>query len=741
MSLNKDAWLKARLEAVLIAALKAPGNESRFRRANLIHDEGPDGASLVADWPTRFAELPLLRREDVRQRPEQFLATVDDIVYRGMTSGSRQRSYLFFANRDWNRTRIQSRQDFLDGWGIDVNTPIINIASRLMPGRPGDSAIAGPLDNDLIALLKQSLQAAPAALRGYPSRLCDLASVLPQPLPPIRAVICTGEPLYEHQQVLLQERFQAPVVNEYGCHEAAASGFSCPEVGRIHLDERRCLYEVIDGALVTTDLWNETMPLIRYQCGDFVRLHPSPCPCGRAGATVEMLGRLEDRVRTPRGLQPVGALSMPRLPGILHYRIRRQSADQVAAWAQVETAQPLASGVAARSLQTWTEDTFGSVALHLTPAIAQLPTQPVESWSDDQWVTTMTQKSIGDWLSGNAMPAGEASDTATLLKHLLNPRIIGVTLPSAIRQQIACLAESPVAANPTVEIIKARVLLMASGGLCGQAAQTTYATAVQRLDALPDPPALATRLDTLIPSLHLPSAIARAAWQEPFSCDRIPLDPLNVHHLLLAFEAALRCQPLGQRSLMARRLNPILAVLIGDLDFSAASFTVAHLHHWVTLFQNTMLPSPAISKTLPNFAAHWLRWRQQLIQNAEQAAPLFAHLETAATSPAERARLTIEQGYCALLQGQRLAPEKWLPSIETHTAGQDSEGPQNSSALMPWRPILSALIAPLHEQGQPETAYRFLAAMSVPSRQRSAFDRWTTQFNQKQTVLMDLAPR
>ena len=152
--------------------------------------------------------------------------------------------------------------------------------------------MAGIIDGDLLKELFAILQKSPSVIRGYPSRLCDVAGVLyglGQKIPPVLGVICTGENLFDFQRQILGEVFNASVIEEYGCQETGIWGMTCPEAGRLHLDSgtpldsrktNRCLYEIINGELVTTDLFNYVMPLVRYKCGDILELESKPCSCG-----------------------------------------------------------------------------------------------------------------------------------------------------------------------------------------------------------------------------------------------------------------------------------------------------------------------------------------------------------------------------------------------------------------------------------------------------------------------------
>ncbi|MFH7242144.1 MAG: hypothetical protein ACHWZW_04765 [Spirulina sp.] len=812
------ALVQDRLAAVLQAAMDAPGNGPRLRAAGLVAaffdgveqpqpSQGRPGnprfpayptvgarsprplipgvnqpnLRLVADWAERFTQIPILTKAEIRSQPGLFLASVARIAYRGSTSGSRGQAYEFFAGADWNQARIQARERSLAWWGISPAVPILNLNSRLMPGRTGDLALGGPLSTEMMAGLVESLRHTPMALRGYPSRLCEVASELTESLPSVRAVICTGEPLFDHQKHLLEAVFQAPVVNEYGCHESAAFGMTCPEAGRLHLDEHRCFYEILDQHLITTDLWNETIPLVRYQSGDLVQPYATPCPCGRPGLTVDILGRMEDRVTTLNGLVPTGNVPLPPLPGISHYRIQRIAPGQVLAWAKpaseqlVNPSQPqdgLASkqnplnpsrqdprfSEAQESLNTWVQDTFGPSRVAITWAESSLAESiPPAPWTDQQWQTVVTQQSLGAWLQTGAMPTGEAQSIAALLKDLVSPTVIGQPLPWVMQKKIADLVDRPPLADPALEILRWRVLLLATSVLPQSQAETLYGQTLDRLQSMPLP--ASAWLDSLIPSLHLPTEITALAWADLMASQRHnfgevwPLDPLNAHHLLAAFDGVIHRQAPPKRPPVAKALTPLLAVLVGDLRQWASEFTPDHLLHWIALVQGKTpvdLTDSASTTSLDTghlspFAKAWLTWRQRLIQGSsgltcDSALEQDWHTLKAATPAGQQARLWIEWGYGQRVQGQALDPAQWLPILDTHIPGWLDPAQSPPAGITPWLPIVQALAQPLHRQGQVELAYRCLQVAALAPRQSMAFAALTQHYNTKQAVLVDLLP-
>src|SRR4028119_2325535 len=145
-----------KLKRVLQVAATVPGNYHRFLQAGLI-DFQSDFPQLVPHWQTAFANLQPVDKQTIRQNPGLFLANAEDLVYRGMTSGTSGQSFTYFAGNEWNEARLLARKRALAWWGIDEQAPIINLASRLQPLRVNDIALIGNITPDFLRNLRKLL--------------------------------------------------------------------------------------------------------------------------------------------------------------------------------------------------------------------------------------------------------------------------------------------------------------------------------------------------------------------------------------------------------------------------------------------------------------------------------------------------------------------------------------------------------------------------------------------------------
>ncbi len=103
-----------------------------------------------------------------------------------------------------------------------------------------------------------------------------------------------GEPLLPATKACLERVFQVPVMNAYASSEHLYMGMTLPGSDGMHLLEDDLIFELNSDHTCVTNLFNETMPLIRYRMDDVLVpdvTGPSPYPFTKVK---EIVGRLED---------------------------------------------------------------------------------------------------------------------------------------------------------------------------------------------------------------------------------------------------------------------------------------------------------------------------------------------------------------------------------------------------------------------------------------------------------------
>jgi len=196
----------------------------------------------------------------------------------------------------------------------------------------------------------------PQIVEGFPTALEVLARACQKEswrIPRPRVVISRGEVLFPDVRQLIADAFSAPVVDHYNSEEIGNIAWQCPlDPERMHINSDTCFLEIVDsegrrlppgepGSIALTNLYDYTMPFIRYTVGDRGMLLPDAderCRCGSRGPSMALLeGREDDILR-----MPVGSLVSPRvivtamfwhngeaIPGVHRYQLIQRLADRL----------------------------------------------------------------------------------------------------------------------------------------------------------------------------------------------------------------------------------------------------------------------------------------------------------------------------------------------------------------------------------------------------------------------------
>lgn len=149
----------------------------------------------------------------------------------------------------------------------------------------------------------------PAYLASYPTMLALLAEEQHVGRLHIRPSLMWsgGEYLPARAHDQLERVFGCPVINEYGASESLSIGFGCAERW-LHVNADWVVVEPVDAdrrptppgetshTVLITNLANRVQPIIRYDLGDAIVLHPGVCACGNPLPAIRVEGRCDDVV-------------------------------------------------------------------------------------------------------------------------------------------------------------------------------------------------------------------------------------------------------------------------------------------------------------------------------------------------------------------------------------------------------------------------------------------------------------
>ena len=114
----------------------------------------------------------------------------------------------------------------------------------------------------------------PEVLIGYTTALKNLAAEQQRgalALSHVIGVTTAGEATSAADMALLGQVFGCTVVNTYGCSEHLGMGASLPGGDRIVLNDHDLVFEFFPDHTLITNLFNYTLPLIRYRMADVLR--------------------------------------------------------------------------------------------------------------------------------------------------------------------------------------------------------------------------------------------------------------------------------------------------------------------------------------------------------------------------------------------------------------------------------------------------------------------------------------
>lgn len=342
---QRDHWDAARIRAHQEHALqelrRAAYAGSAFNRR---HHAGLHGAPLDELPPVTKADL-MEHFDEATTTPGLRLANLEDHLrtltqsggdpgqpwqgkwWAAATAGTTGRRGTFVWNRAEWATILASYARANDWAGISagITKPLkMALVSSTVPthqsavvGASLRSRIVPSLRLDVTAPLEETVAALnrfqPRILVGYASALTPLAAeqragrlrITPE------GVMSASEVLSPHAATEVEAAWLSKPFDVYAATETAGIASPCTYRNR-HIYEDLLIIEPVDTAgnpapagttgakLLVTVLFSRTLPLIRYEMSDTIKLGGRRCPCGRSFTLLQDIeGRLEDVLHQP----------------------------------------------------------------------------------------------------------------------------------------------------------------------------------------------------------------------------------------------------------------------------------------------------------------------------------------------------------------------------------------------------------------------------------------------------------
>lgn len=121
------------------------------------------------------------------------------------------------------------------------------------------------------------------------------------------SIMCVSEVLSNSTRLLIHKAWNIQPFNIFGATETAAIASECTQHRGMHIYEDLLIVENVDNnnnpvpsgtygdKILVTVLFSRTLPLIRYEISDSIKISPDNCSCGKAFTLIESVqGRAED---------------------------------------------------------------------------------------------------------------------------------------------------------------------------------------------------------------------------------------------------------------------------------------------------------------------------------------------------------------------------------------------------------------------------------------------------------------
>jgi len=258
-----------------------------------------------------ITNLPVLDKQTLRSKLKEIENNpFNEKAFASSTSGSTGESMKFIRNLDWDgASRAVQIRGFswygikpwmknLYFWGFNASWKKLMII-RLFDFLVNRKRIFS-YDDETMKQTEKFLHRA-EYIEGYSSSIFTLAQHLKAKnisFNNIKLVKGTSEKIFDYYHKTVKAVFGKKMVSEYGAAETGIIAFECPE-GNMHITMENVIVEEVDNKILLTNLFSYSLPIIRYELGDYISLNTNKeCSCGRAHHIIdEVTGRIGENIQ------------------------------------------------------------------------------------------------------------------------------------------------------------------------------------------------------------------------------------------------------------------------------------------------------------------------------------------------------------------------------------------------------------------------------------------------------------
>lgn len=282
--------------------------------------------------PADFARLPVLTREDIRIHFEQLWSRRyrKEALKSAATGGTTDTPVPLLRSPECLREKMAVQSHF-DSWaGMWPGDKVFRLWGAQQDFNPNPSwkwrvydrgvmrqvwAPTSLLNSSVLEGYRELLNRfRPKIIYAYPTPLtvfCEYLRDSGRPYYRPLSVICTAEPLLDHQRQVIEQTLGCRAFEHYGTRDFGMVAAECGQHNGLHLNPTAVFVEFVPvqvsethdlHEMLVTDLLNFGMPLIRYRVNDCTVPTSTSCGCGRGFPLIgKVVGRTTDNFHLPDG--------------------------------------------------------------------------------------------------------------------------------------------------------------------------------------------------------------------------------------------------------------------------------------------------------------------------------------------------------------------------------------------------------------------------------------------------------
>lgn len=306
---SQQTYLKRLRNKIRTLLLHAYDHVPGYRARLITHFNRSD---IVSEPLAVLKHIPVLAKEDIMEKPEEFTCELNRGTFANSSGGSTGVPVNLLQDQIYQAATLGATyllyewayklpgESYIKVWGAPRDITHNGMGFKfLLQNYMANRHVANAFKlspDDMLALARKIDRFRPKLIEGYADGLFEIATFYSENgirlSHPPKSIISSAGSLLDYMRERIQAVFKTTVFDRYGSREAGNMASECSAHNGLHIMGETTFLEIIDaegrrlphgteGDIAVTNLWNFTMPLIRYRVGDRGIMAHGACPCGR----------------------------------------------------------------------------------------------------------------------------------------------------------------------------------------------------------------------------------------------------------------------------------------------------------------------------------------------------------------------------------------------------------------------------------------------------------------------------